>query len=325
MQAIQLNQFGDYDQLTLVDLPKPEASMGKVLVKMIAAAINPLDNTVRLGHFPYAKQLPLILGNEGMGTIVDAGDSNFTIGTRVMISGGFGVFQDGTWQEYIAADPQALVAIPDNVSDEAAAGTPVAYLTAQLALNKAGFTAGQIVVAPAIGGSIGNAVVQLAVAQGASQVITTAGSTAKATRAKLLGYTDVIDLSQESLRTGVGRLTSGGGGNIAIDSVGGTITGELLASLKQGGTLVTLGYTAGLEVNINLMDLLSKVLHLKGFNLFLESPEAVGTAFTTIVNLLREGKIKPVVDRVFPLSEAANAQRYMIENRPFGKVLLKFN
>ena len=121
MKAIQFKQFGEYSQLQLVDLPQPEAKDGQVLVRMTAAAINPLDNTVRLGYFPMAKQPPLVLGNEGAGIVVEPGNSELAVGTRVMFTGAYGVLHDGVWQEYMAAQPQELLPVPEGISDVEAA------------------------------------------------------------------------------------------------------------------------------------------------------------------------------------------------------------
>jgi len=296
---------------------------GQVLLKMHAAAVNPLDDVVRAGQFPLAKQPPLVLGNEGVGVVVEPGSSSFAPGTPVMVSGPYGVLQDGTWQEYILAQPQELAPVPDGISDAEAAGVPIAHLTAQLALTATGgFVPGKTVLVPGVGGAVGNAAVQLARAQGAARVITSAGSAQKAERARGAGYADVIDLTQESLSAGVARLTGGGGVDLAIDSIGGHITGEALTALGQGGTLVTLGYPAGTQASINVTDLIWKATRVVGFNLFAQPPETVAEAYAAILSLLAEGRIKPLVARTFSLDEAAAAQRYLSEERPFGKVVL---
>ena len=126
-----------------------------------------------------------------------------------------------------------------------AASLPVAYLTAQITLTLAGFKPGMTVLAPGIGGSVGNATYQVARAQGAGKVISTAGSTVNVARARELGFEDVIDLTTEGLADGVRRITSGAGVDIVIDSIGGAVTGEALSSLGLGGVLITLGYSAG--------------------------------------------------------------------------------
>jgi NADPH2:quinone reductase len=135
----------------------------------------------------------------------------------------------------------------------------VAYLTAQITLTVAGFKPGMTVLAPAIGGSVGNATYQLARAQGAGRVISTAGSAAEAINARKPGFEDVIDLTSEGLADGVRRMTAGRGVDIAIDSVGGTATGEALSSLGLGGVLLTLGYSAGRKTTIDVTDLLGRV------------------------------------------------------------------
>ena len=118
------------------------------------------------------------------------------------------------------------------------------------------------------------------------------------------------------------RLTDGAGVALAVDSVGGPLTGPALAALGQGGTLVTLGYPAGTEATINLLGLIAKSTHIVGLDLFAQPPEAFGEAYGLITKLLAEGRIQPLVSRTFPLEEAAEAQRYLVEDRPFGKVVL---
>src|SRR5262249_46358140 len=147
---------GGYDVLKLVDLPAVVPSPGAVLVRMTAAAVNPMDNLVRAGYLPAAKPPPLVPGIEGAGLVESPGASAFPVGTRVMVSGSYGVARDGTWQEYVLAQPGDLAPIPENLSDIEAAAVPTAYLTAQLALTAGGLRAGQTVLAPAVGGSVSN-------------------------------------------------------------------------------------------------------------------------------------------------------------------------
>ena len=112
-------------------------------------------------------------------------------------------------------------------------------------LAQAGFKPGMRVLAPGIGGSVGNAVYQFARAQGAGKVISTAGSASKAAQARDLGFEDVIDLTAEGLGEGANRITGGTGVDIVIDGIGGTVPSEALRALSSGGTLITLGYSAG--------------------------------------------------------------------------------
>jgi len=127
-----------------------------------------------------------------------------------MFTGPYGVREYGAWQDWLLVKPEDLVLVPDSIDDVVAASLPVAYLTAQITLTMAGFKPGMTMLAPAIGGSVGNAIYQLARAQGAGRVISTAGSAAKAIRARELGFEDVIDLTSEALAGGVRRMTPAG-------------------------------------------------------------------------------------------------------------------
>src|SRR6202008_2231104 len=194
--------------------------------------------------------------------------------------------------------------------------------TAQITLTLAGFKPGKTVLAPGIGGSVGNAPYQLARAQGAGKVISTAGSAAKAVNARALGFEDVVDLSAEGLADVVRRITAGKGADIVIESIGGSVTSEALSSLDLGGVLITLGYSAGRKTTIDVTDLIWKRARMAGFSLFAQSPAAIATAWRDVVPLIVGGSVKPIVDRVYRFSEAGEALRYLIEDRPFGKVVL---
>src|ERR1700734_204154 len=220
MRAMRAEQFGGYEALKLVELPKPTATDGKVLVRITAAGVTPLDHTILSGQF-HGMKAPLILGNEGAGVVEAGGGTTFPAGSRVMFWGAYGAFEDGTYSEWIAVRKEDLCLIPDNVADVSAAGIPVAYLTAQVALTLAGFRPGKTVLAPAIGGSVGNAVTQLARALGAKHAISSTTNSAKAEKARELGFNEVIDSSQEKLVDGVRRITSGYGADIIIDGIGG--------------------------------------------------------------------------------------------------------
>jgi len=199
---------------------------------------------------------------------------------------------------------------------------PVAYLTAALSLRQAGFRPGMSVLAPAIGGSVGNAVTQLATALGAAKAISTSTSAAKVRRARHLGFTDVIDLSVENVVDGMRRITGAKGADVVIDSVGGNLTGQMLGTLAMNGAFITLGYSAGRETTINVTDLIWKRARMEGFALAVQSADAVSAAWASILPALVDGRIKPLVARSFALKEAPEALRYLIEDRPFGRVVL---
>src|ERR1700692_598960 len=244
MRAMRAEGFNGYKDLKLVDIPRPSVSDGRVLIRITAAGVTPLDHTILSGGYPRAKA-PLVLGSEGAGVVEDANGSDFSFGARVMFAGPYGVSEDGAYSEYLAVRKENLSLIPPNIDDVSAAGLPVAYLTAHMTLSLAGFQAGKTVLAPAVGGSVGNAVTQLARALGARHAMSTTTSHAKAEQARTLGFDEVIDLSADELREGVHRTTQGYGSDIVIDAIGGDILSDAIGTLAMGGSLTTLGYAAG--------------------------------------------------------------------------------
>jgi len=320
VRAVRFDRYGDYDVLELVDAPRPEPGPGQVLVSMRAAAVNAFDDSVRRGRVAQVKA-PATPGNEGSGVVV-AGEGHPS-GTRVMLAGPFGFGRPGTWQEYVIAAPEEAIPVPGNLSDVEAAAVPVAYQAAQLALVEGcGFAPGMSLLIPGVGGSVANAAIQLARAQGAGRVITSAGSTAKAELAAQRGYGDVIDLATESLSEGVARLTDGKGVDVALDTIGGPITGEALASVSRKGLVVVMGYAGGTRPTIDVMHLIWKPARIAGFNGMFQPAEARAEAWSVILRLLLEGQVRPLVDRVYHLEQAGEASRHLVEDRPFGKVVL---
>jgi NADPH2:quinone reductase len=321
MRAMRAEGFGGYGDLKSVEVAKPTVSDGRVLIRMTASGVTPLEHTILTGHFPLAKA-PLILGSEGAGVVEEGGDSQFPNGSRVMFTGAYGVFENGTYSEWLGVKKENLCLIPDNVDSKAAAGIPVAYSTAYLALRAAGFAAGKTVLAPAIGGSVGNAVTQLAMALGAKHAISTTTNHEKAEQAKKHGFSEVIDMSQETMTAGVRRIAGDAGVDIIIDAIGGGILSEALGTLAQGGSLTTLGYSAGRKSTIDVTDLIWKRASIKSFALFSQTPDAWAEFWTTVAGLLEAGRIKPIIAKTFDLEEAPAALRYLVEGRPFGRVIL---
>ena len=321
MRAMRAEQFSGYEGLRLVDLPKPAVTDGKVLVRIIAAGVTPLDYTILSGKFHGSKP-PLVLGNEGAGVVEEGGGPNFPAGSRVMFFGAYGAFEDGTYSEWVAVRKEDLCLIPDNVDGVVAAGIPVAYLTAQVALTRAGFRAGKTVFAPAIGGSIGNGVTQMARALGAKHAMSSTTNHAKAEQAKALGFNEVIDTSQEKLSDGVRRITGGYGADIVIDGIGGEVLSEALGALAFEGSLTTLGYSANRQTTIDVTHLIVPQASIRSLNMFAQPKAVVTEAWNVIVSLLKSGAIKPIVAKNFRLADAAEALRYLIEYRPFGRVIL---
>jgi NADPH2:quinone reductase len=129
MRVIEAKTFSGYGGLRQTELPKPQLAKERVLVRVTAAGVTPLEYTVLSGGHPRAKA-PLVLGNEGAGVIEDAGDSGLAVGSRVMFTGPYGVGENGAWQEWLLVRPEHVALVPDAIDDVVAASLPVAYLTA---------------------------------------------------------------------------------------------------------------------------------------------------------------------------------------------------
>ncbi|MEV6562108.1 zinc-binding alcohol dehydrogenase family protein [Nocardia sp. NPDC051756] len=327
MRAIQFDRFGDYDVLQSVDAPTPAPREGQALVRISVAGINPLDDTLRRGKLPAGsvKPFPLVPGMSGVGLLEEPGASGLAPGARVLVSGGpYGIVADGTWAEFVAVDPARLLPIPDAVDDLAATAlvAGAGYLTAYLALRElAGFHPGRTVLAPGVGGAVGQGGVEIARVLGAAQAITTATTTAKAERGRALGW-EVIDLSRESVPEGIARLTEGKGVDIVLDGVAGPLTGDLLSALAVDGTLISIGYSAGMQTTINVTDLIWKNAYVRGFRFALFTPQTIAEGNQALLELLAHKEINPQIDRTYPLADAAEATRHLIEDSPFGRVLL---
>jgi NADPH2:quinone reductase len=198
----------------------------------------------------------------------------------------------------------------------------VAYPTAWFALREAGFAAGKSVLAPGIGGSVGNAAYQLARALGAAKVISTAGSKAKAEVARRAGFEDVIDLSSEKMLDGVHARNGGQNVDIVIDSVGGQVIAEAIKCLNRYGKAIVLGFAAGRQSTLTLADLILVRGSIQGFGAYTSTPAEWREAWSLFAKLADEGRIAPIFDRSFPFDAAPEAVRYMSQARPFGAVAL---
>ncbi|EWM10842.1 zinc-binding alcohol dehydrogenase family protein [Kutzneria sp. 744] len=328
MRAIQYHRFGGYDVLGSATAPEPATPDGWAIVRVALAGVSPLDNTARLGKLPAGviKPFPVVPGSSGVGVLVEPGTSGLAVGARVaMGGGGYGLSVDGVWAELLAVNPRATSCpsrTPSNDTAAATLTTGAGHLTALFALTEAaGFRPGQAVLAPGVGGAVGQGGVEIARVLGASHAITTATSGAKAAKGREAGF-EVIDLTQESLRDGVARITEGKGVDVVLDGVGGALTGEALGALAVGGSLISIGYSAGMTGTINVTDLIWRNAHIHGFRFALFTDEQVAAANVRLLDLLARKEISPITDSVFPLAEAADAQRHLIEGGPFGRVLL---
>jgi len=338
MKAVRIHQFGGPDVLTYEEIPDPQPRKDEVLVRIRACALNHLDVWVRKG-LPGVK-LPHILGSDIAGEVVEAGEylSGFKAGQRVLLSPmhycgrcakcvtglqnqcreftvvGNGV--DGGDCELIAAPATNVIPIPDSLDFNQAASVPLVFVTAwHMLVGRAGIRPGQTVLVLGAGSGVGIAAIQIAKFFHC-RVITTAGDEAKLQKGRELGADYGIDHYKQKISEEVRKITNKEGVDIVVEHVGVATWDESIRSLKNGGTLVTCGATTGQSVGIDLRHLFSRQLTLLGsyMGTMGELHEVLGHIFA--------GRLKPVVDRIFPLSEIRAAHEYLEKSQMFGKVVL---
>lgn len=339
MKAIRIHQFGGPEVLKYEDVPDPQPRQDQVLVRVRACAMNHLDIWVRKG-VP-GVTFPRILGSDIAGEVVSVGDyiRDIKPGQRVLLApmtfcgvcarctGGqqnfcqqFGVIGarvDGGNCELMAVPRVNVIAIPDSLNFDEAASVPLVFLTAwHMLVARAGLHPGQTVLVLGAGSGVGSAAIQICKLFNAT-VITTAGNETKLARARELGADYGIDHYKQKISDEVKRITNKAGVDIVFEHVGPATWQESLKSLKPGGTVVTCGATTGREAQIDLNFLYSRQQSYLGS--FMGN---MGDLYDVLGHVFA-GRLKPVVDRTFPLSEAADAHRYLESSEMFGKVVLK--
>jgi len=321
MKALVLNEVKQ--PLVLRERPSPKAGKGQVIVKLRAAALNRRDYWITQGLYPGIR-CPVIPGSDGAGTadfrekevIINPG---YNWGGRQEAQGDdfkiLGMPDDGTFAEEIAVPKQQLFARPKHLSFEQAAALPLAGLTAYRALFKQGrLQSPQTVVITGIGGGVACIALQLAVAAGAT-VIVTSSSQAKIDKAIAMGatagflYTDEDYASQAKAEFGPVHLI--------VDGAGGNGYGELIDMACPGGIIVSYGITTGPSTKLELQKLYFKQLHLVGSTM--GSPED----FAAMLDMVNVHGIEPVVDEVFALSDGNKALEKMNVSSQFGKLVLR--
>lgn len=321
MKAIQIQSHGGPEVLKIATLPDPQPGAGDVLVRVKASAVNPLDGIVRMGYFPIAKKPPVILGEEAAG-VVERDGAGFKAGERVIVyGGGLGVFRDGTWAELVAVPASALRRLPDGISFEEGAALPNVGVTAFGALRTADLKAGETLVVLGVTGGVGAAGVQIGKAMGA-RVIAVVSTPEKAVKVRGLGADHVVALSGPPLAEQVQKVTDAKGADAVLDPIGGDATGKALAALSSFGRLVHLGYSAGMSLSINSLDLIAKPSRILGFNIFLVPADRSAKDFDEVVALAASKRYRAVLDKTFPLAQVAEATRHLEERKGAGKVVL---
>jgi NADPH:quinone reductase len=324
MRTIVISQFGGPEVLTLVERARPEPSRHEVRVRVRAAGVNRADILQRLGRYPAPSDAPSdVLGLEFAGEVEATGPSAtaWNVGDRV-----FGLVGGGAYAEALVTHERLLAAIPVGMSFTDAAATPEAFITAYDAMTvQAKLALGEHVLIHAAGSGVGTAAIQLARLSGARS-IGTARDASKLERARALGLDQGITVSGASFASEVTRLTDGRGVNVVLELVGGDYLREDLACVAYEGRILLVGLMAGASVTLDLAALLRQRVLLRGTVLrsrpLEQRIEAMQGFSRHIVPLLAGGALRPIVDRVLSLADAAAAHACVQENKSFGKVIL---
>ncbi|MBX5456398.1 MAG: NAD(P)H-quinone oxidoreductase [Thermogemmatispora sp.] len=322
MRAVVITRPGGPEVLAIREVPTPEPQGDQVRVRVHAAGLNRADLLQRAGGYPAPPDVPSgIPGLEFAGTVDAVGPlaRRWRPGQRVM-----GLAGGGAQAEYIVVHEGLLVEIPDRLDFVQAAGIPEVFMTAHDALfTQAGLQMGERVLIHAAGSGVGTAAIQLAHATGAI-TFGTARTPAKLEQARELGLDHA--LTAQDFAAEVQRLTGGQGVQVVLDFVGSAYLAQNMEALAPWGRMVILATMGGAQAEINLGLLMAKRLQIRGSTLrarSLEEKLAVTRRFaTSVLPLLASGRVKPVIERVYPLEEIAEAHRYMGENRNFGKLIL---
>ncbi len=323
MQAITVSAPGGPEVLRLTIVPDPTPAAEQILVRVRATALNRADVMQRMGQYPPPPGESDILGLELAGEVeaVGAAVKDIAPGDRV-----FGLVGSGGYAEKAVIDARMAMPIPSGWSFAQAAAVPEVFFTAQETLfTLGGLQEGETVLIHAAASGVGTAGIQMARETGA-RIFVTAGSAEKIQRCIELGATTGCNYKEQDFAEWVKEVTNGQGVDVIEDFIGAAYWERNLRSLKTGGRLVLVGLMGGVKIEANLGLLMTKRLQIFGSVLRsrpLADKIAITRSFRTKwLPLLAAGRIKPVVDRVFPLAQVANAHRYMEENRNFGKIIL---
>jgi putative PIG3 family NAD(P)H quinone oxidoreductase len=325
MKAIVMSAPGGPEVLQLQEAPQPEATPDELLVRVRAAGLNRADLLQRAGGYPQPGVKPAleIPGMEFAGEVVRVGERvpGFAVGDRVM-----GLLPGACYAEFVTVHHRLAVKVPQNMSWHEAGGTPEVYITAHDALSQCGLVAGESALIHAAGSGVGVAAIQIAKAMGASLVVGTAGSDEKIAKAKAIGLDVGVNYKTHDFATETLAATDHRGVDVVLDVIGAEYWDGNMRALAPKGRMVLVGMMGGAGPKVALGTLMGKRLQVRGTTLRgrpLEEKGAAVQAFAkSVLPHLASGRVKVIVDRVFPLAEAGAAQEYLATNANFGKVIL---
>ncbi|MCS6288513.1 MAG: zinc-binding dehydrogenase [Nitrospira sp.] len=340
MNAVVFHEHGGPGKLQYQEMPMPTIGVDEVLVRVKACALNHLDIWIRQGSPAYPMPLPHILGSDISGVVHQIGShvEGIAEGERVYVSPGvgcghcehcwagrdnmcrsyglIGAMCHGGYAEYVKVPARNVFPIPGALSFEQAAAFPLVSVTAwHMLFGLAAVQPGEDVLIMGAGSGVGHMTIQMAKLAGA-RVLTTVGTDDKVAKAKALGADEVINHTREQVNQRVRELTHRRGVDVVIEHIGPEVWTQCIDALAKGGRLITCGATTGAEVTLDLRYVYSRQLTIKGSYMGSQS-ELLKAA-----HLVGQGRLQPVIDRTFPLSEAKAAQEYLLNRKFFGKIVL---
>jgi NADPH:quinone reductase-like Zn-dependent oxidoreductase len=338
MKAVRMHQYGGPEVLQYEDVPEPVLRRDQVLIRVKACAMNHLDLWVRKGTTK--SPLPHIPGSDIAGDVVEVGEyvTGLKAGQRVLLAPMYfcnqceqctagrqnmcrqytvlGNAVDGGDCELMAVPAVNVIPIPDSLDYNQAASVPLVFLTAfHMLTGRAAIRPGHTVLVLGANSGVGIAAIQIAKLFNAT-VIATAGNEKKIAKALELGADCVIDHYKQNISEEVRKITNRAGVDIIVEHVGASTWEESMKSLKPGATLVTCGATTGAEVKLDL-----RFLYSRQFNVLGSYMGTMGE-LNEVLKHVFSGRLKPVVDRTFPLKDVRAAHEHMEKSQMFGKIVL---
>jgi NADPH:quinone reductase-like Zn-dependent oxidoreductase len=341
MKAVVFHEHGGPEKLSFEEMPLPEVGPFDVLVKVNASTLNHLDLWHRKGLPGVKTPMPHISGCEGAGVVARVGPevAHIKEGDAVVVTPGWscnrceycvsghesvclqygmmGVKRNGCFAEYVAASADTIYPKPSNLSFEEAASMPLVFLTAwHMLVARAGLRQGEDVLVQAAGSGVGIAAIQIAKLFGA-RVFATASTDEKLQKAKELGADILINYTQKDFAEEIRTITGKRGVDVIVDHTGEANWQKNIVSLGRNGRLVICGNTSGFDAHTDLRHVFSRQLSILGSNMGSRKD------LMDVFRMIRQGRLRPVIDSVFPLDQVRAAEERLADRNAFGKIVIR--
>ncbi|MGA2866347.1 MAG: zinc-binding alcohol dehydrogenase family protein [Verrucomicrobiota bacterium] len=325
MQAWLLDQLTGLKGLRLADVPDPLPQAGEAVLEVHYAGLNPADRYLAQGQYPARPSLPHILGRDGMGTVIQAGNKTGELrpgDRRMVLRGDIGGERPGTFAQRVAVPAEGLVEVPSSWSDQQAAGATLVYLTAYQALTMWGpLPAPAVVLVTGASGGVGVAAVQLAAVMG-HRVVALSRSAEKSKRLRELGAAATFNPADPHWRRALKAALAPRRVELAIDSIGGQLLPEVIDTLDNLGKVSLVGRLAGPVPDFNTASLFFRRIRLGGVAVGAYTNAEGRAGWQEVVRLLARTGARPEVDSIFPFDQLPKAFERLAQG-PMGKVVLR--